>query len=132
MSLTTRYKVDEADASYIGITMQDVESSVSEAYGIPAGVRIVEVVEGSPADEAGIKKGDILTEFDGRTVTNSSGLQDILSYYAEGETVDIVVQRADEGEYKPNTLTITLGSADDMPTQTTEEEQQNRLNPFGN
>ena len=132
MSLTTRYKVDEADASYIGITMQDVESSVSEAYGIPAGVRIVEVVEGSPADEAGIKKGDILTEFDGRTVTNSSGLQDILSYYAEGETVDIVVQRADEGEYKPNTLTITLGSADDMPTQTTEEEQQNSLNPFGN
>lgn len=132
MSLTTRYKVDEADASYIGITMQDVESSVSEAYGIPAGVRIVEVVEGSPADEAGIKKGDILTEFDGRTVTNSSGLQDILSYYAAGETVDIVVQRADEGEYKPNTLTITLGSADDIPTQTTEEEQQNRLNPFGN
>lgn len=129
MSLTTRYKVDDKDASYIGITMQDVESSVSETYGIPSGVRIESVVEGGPADEAGVKKGDILTKFDGRTVTNANGLKDILSYYAAGETVDITVERADDGEYKEKTLTITLGSADDMP-QTTPT-QQNSLNPFG-
>lgn len=129
MSLTTRYKVDDADASYIGITMKDVESNVSEAYGIPAGVRVESVVEGSPADEAGIKVGDILTGFDGRTVSNSTGLQDILSYYAAGETVDITVQRADDGEYKEKTLTITLGSVADKPTET--EEQTTTQNPFG-
>lgn len=132
MSLTTRYKVDDADASYIGITMKDVESNVSEAYGIPAGVRVESVVDGSPADEAGIKVGDILTGFDGRTVSNSAGLQDILSYYAAGETVDITVQRADDGEYKEKTLTITLGSADDKPTQAQKESTQNSIeNYFG-
>lgn len=130
MSLTTRYKVDDADASYIGITMKDVESNVSEAYGIPAGVRVESVVDGSPADEAGIKVGDILTGFDGRTVSNSAGLQDILSYYAAGETVDITVQRADDGEYKEKTLTITLGSADDKPTQAQEESTQNSIEKY--
>ena len=129
MSLTTRYKVDDSDASYIGITMKDVESNVSEAYGIPAGVRVESVVEGSPADEAGIKVGDILTGFDGRTVSNSTGLQEILSYYAAGETVDITVQRADDGEYKEKTLTITLGSASDKPTET--EKETTIQNPFG-
>lgn len=129
MSLTTRYKVDEENASYIGITMQDVESSVSETYGIPSGVRIESVVEGGPADEAGIKKGDILTGFDGRTVTNASGLKEILSYYAAGETVEITVERADDGEYVEKTLTLTLGSADDMPETT--PAQQNSASPFG-
>ena len=129
MSLTTRYKVDDSDASYIGITMKDVESNVSEAYGIPAGVRVESVVEGSPADEAGIKVGDILTGFDGRTVSNSTGLQEILSYYAAGETVDITVQRADDGEYKEKTLTITLGSVADKPTET--EKETTIQNPFG-
>lgn len=128
MSLTTRYKVDDADASYVGITMQDVESSVSQAYGIPAGVRIESVVEDGPADEAGIKEGDILTKFDGRTVTNAAGLKEILSYYAAGETVEITVERADDGEYKEKTLSITLGSADDMPK---ENQQQEITNPFG-
>lgn len=129
MSLTTRYKVDEENASYIGITMQDVESSVSETYGIPSGVRIESVVEGGPADEAGVKKGDILTGFDGRTVTNASGLKEILSYYAAGETVEITVERADDGEYVEKTLTLTLGSADDMPKTTPTE--QNSVSPFG-
>lgn len=129
MSLTTRYKVDEENASYIGITMQDVESSVSETYGIPSGVRIESVVEGGPADEAGVKKGDILTGFDGRTVTNASGLKEILSYYAAGETVEITVERADDGEYVEKTLTLTLGSADDMPETT--PAQQNSVSPFG-
>ena len=131
MSLTTRYKVDDANASYIGISMQDVESSVSQAYGIPAGVRIESVVEGSPAEKAGIKVGDILTGFDGRTVSNASGLKDILSYYAAGETVDITVQRADDGEYKEKTLTLTLGSASDMPTTEEQNTQNDIRNYFG-
>ena len=111
MSLPTREKVDESQASYIGITGEDVSSDISQIYGMPVGVCITSVVDDGPAKDAGIMKGDIITELDGRTVSNMDQLKNVLSYYAAGETVDIVVQRADSGEYKAQTLTITLGSA---------------------
>lgn len=98
MNLTTREKVDASQASYLGIAGQDVSSEVTELYGIPSGVVVSEVVENGPADEAGVKKGDILTELDGRSISNMEQLQDVLEYYAAGETVDLTVQRADNGE----------------------------------
>ncbi len=70
-----------------------------------------------PADEAGVKKGDILTELDGRSIGSMGQLQDVLQYYAEGETVDIVVQRSDNGSYQEQTLSITLGSAADAQNE---------------
>ena len=74
------------------------------------------VVEDGPAAQAGIQEGDIITELDGRSVSSIEGLQDTLQYYAAGETVDIVVQRADNGSYQEQTLSITLGSAQDAET----------------
>lgn len=117
MNLTTREKVDASQASYLGIRGGDVSSEASEMYGIPTGVVISEVVENGPADQAGVKKGDILTELDGRSISNMEQLQDVLEYYAAGETVDIVVQRADNGEYQAQTLSITLGAASDAQNQ---------------
>ena len=117
MNLTTREKVDASQASYLGIAGQDVSSEVTELYGIPSGVVVSEVVENGPADEAGVKKGDILTELDGRSISNMEQLQDVLEYYAAGETVDLTVQRADNGEYQEQTLSITLGSAADAQNE---------------
>ncbi len=117
MNLKTREKVDESQASYLGIRGSDVSAEASELYGIPTGVVISEVVENGPADQAGVKKGDILTELDGRSISSMAQLQDVLQYYAAGETVDLVVQRSDNGEYQAQTLSITLGSADDAQNQ---------------
>lgn len=113
MSLETREKVSEDQASYLGIQGSDVTSDVTELYGIPTGVVIAEVVEGGPADEAGLQQGDILTQLDGRTVNNMTQLKDVLQYYAADETVDVVIQRSDNGEYAEQTVSITLGSAAD-------------------
>ena len=86
------------------------------------------VVDGSPAADAGFKKGDVITTFDGRSISNAKGLKETLTYYAAGETVDVTVQRADNGEYKEVTLTLTLGSAADMPEpQTMEPEAPIRM-----
>ena len=113
MNQETRERVDESEASYIGIQGQDVSTQISELYGIPSGVVIAEVVQGSPADEAGLERGDILTALDGRSITSMTQLQDVLQYYAAGETVDLTIQRSGENGYEEQTLSITLGSAQD-------------------
>ena len=117
MNLKTRERVDASQASYLGIRGEDVSAEASELYGIPTGAVITEIVENGPADQAGVKKGDILTELDGRSISSMAQLQDVLQYYAAGETVDLVVQRSDNGEYQAQTLSITLGSADDAQNQ---------------
>ena len=145
MNLTTRYKVSDDKAAYIGINIADVSADVSQNYGIPTGVCIMSVVDGSPAADAGFKKGDVITTFDGRSISNAKGLKETLTYYAAGETVDVTVQRADNGEYKEVTLTLTLGSAADMPqtsgssngttndgTGSSDQNDQGIQNPFGN
>lgn len=113
MNMETRERVDANEASYLGIQGSDVSAEVTELYNIPSGVAVAEVVEGSPADEAGLQQGDILTALDGRAVSSMSQLQDVLQYYAAGETVDLTIQRADNGQYEEQTVSITLGSARD-------------------
>lgn len=117
MNMETREKVDESQASYMGIQGSDVSTEVTQLYNIPAGVVVAQVVENSPAAEAGIQQGDIITELDGRTISSMSQLQDTLQYYAAGETVDVVVQRSGNGGYEAQTLSITLGSAADARNQ---------------
>lgn len=116
MNQETREKVSEDQASYIGIQGASVSSDEQEKFSIPAGVVVASVVEDGPAAQAGIQEGDIITELDGRSVSSIEGLQDTLQYYTAGETVDIVVQRADNGSYQEQTLSITLGSAQDAET----------------
>ena len=64
----------------------------------------------SAAGKAGIQKGDIIVSFDGQTVSGKDDLESKLAYYASGETVDVVVSRADNGEYVQKTISVTLGS----------------------
>lgn len=115
MTLVTRDKVEKEQAAYIGITCANVSQETAEMYNMPTGVCLTSIFEGSPAEAAGLKKGDILTSFDGREVNSYEELINILQYYPAGETVEVIVQRSDEGEYSERTVTITLGSAADMP-----------------
>ena len=117
MNLKTREKVDPSQASYLGIEGQSVDSQVTQVYGISSGVIVTSVVSGGPAEAAGIQKGDIITQLDGRSVTSMDQLKNVLQYYAAGETVSITVQRSNSGQYEEQTLTITLGSAADASQQ---------------
>ena len=118
MSLTTRDKVSDDEASYLGVTCADVTSEISQMYNMPTGVCFTSVIEDGPAAQAGAKQGDVLTEFDGREISDYNSLTSVLQYYAAGETVDLVVQRSNAGEYQEITLTVTLGSAADAPQET--------------
>ena len=102
-------KAPEGQQGYLGITGQDVTSEVAEAYGMPRGVYITSVEEGSAAEAAGLQTGDIITKFDGTSVSSLSGLQDLISYYSSGETVEITYSAVSDGQYVEQTATVTLG-----------------------
>lgn len=114
MNRETRYKADEAHAAYIGVTCLNVDSTSAQTYGIPLGAFVDSVEEGGPAQTAGIQKGDVITKFDGMTVSGSSDLVGKLEYYQAGEIVDVVISRAQNGEYQEQTVSVTLGKRSEM------------------
>lgn len=140
MSRETRYKVDEADASYIGISCKDISSEFAEMYNVPTGVYVDSVVEGGPAASAGLQKGDIITEFDGTDTASYSDLISLLEYYAAGEIVEVTYYRTNNGVYTEQTTSVVLGARSDseLAEQETEagtpQEEQNGGNSefYGN
>lgn len=110
MERQTRTKVAEDEVGYIGISRQEVTSQISQMYNMPEGIYVVSVEEGSAAANAGIMKGDIITKFDGSSISSYSDLQKMLQYYAAGDSVTITVQRPQNGEYVSVELNLTLGS----------------------
>ena len=125
MSRTTREKVSEDQASSIGIKGVDVDSETAETYGMPQGAYVAEVNEGSAAEKAGLKEGMIITKFDGTSVKSMSDLKAQLAYYAAGETVNLTVSVADNGEYQEKDLQITLDAADKTEETNSEQEGEN-------
>ena len=105
--------VDEEDSAFIGISGQAVSDEVASLYGLPRGIYITEVENDSPADDAGLKKGDIITKFDGSSVSSMEDLRAVLPYYAAGEEVTLTVSKADDGQYEEEKIDITLGALSD-------------------
>ena len=116
MNEETRDKVD--NHGVLGITVQTVDSDVSEAYGVPEGVLVRDVTEGGAADDAGIEAKTIIPKFAGKVVTTKEQLVDFLSYYEPGEDVELTVEVPDGKGYKEETVTVTLGENTD--TQNTD------------
>lgn len=85
---------------YIGISVLDV-SEENQLYGVPAGVAIQSVSEGSPAEEAGLQAGDIITAVNGQEMDSNALVEHVkqsqvgdeltLSIYRQGETMEVVL-----------------------------------------
>ena len=127
MTRETRHKVDEADRGYLGINCKNVTSDVAEMYNIPIGVYVDEVGEGGAAAAAGIKKGDVITKFDGQSMSDKEMLVSSLEYYKAGETVEVTIQRASGGVYEEQVVNVTL--AKQVISSTDENDGQSRQNP---
>ena len=110
MNRETREKVSDQDAAYMGVQLTDLSSEAIQMYNMPAGAFVMEAIDGEAAQSAGIQKGDIIVKLDGQKVSDRADLMDKLQYYASGETVEVVVARANNGEYDEQTIEVTLGS----------------------
>lgn len=105
--LITKEKVDQAQSAFLGIQGQDISSDIASAYNMPEGVYVYQVVEGSAAEKAGIRQGDIITAIDGKSVTSMSQLKENLAYYKAGDKGKVTFQRLGDG-YKEKTVEVTF------------------------
>ncbi|MBO5284193.1 MAG: trypsin-like peptidase domain-containing protein [Lachnospiraceae bacterium] len=109
MSKETRVKVEDGQTGYMGINLQTVTEEFAYLYGVPEGVFIRSVEEGSAADEAGMLSGDVITRFEGEKITSYEDLQEVMQYYGPGSQVTVVVKRQSNGSYQEVELELTLG-----------------------
>jgi putative serine protease PepD len=81
--------------AYVGVRIQSV----------PGGARITQVVSGSPAGKAGLKVGDVITAFNGKTVASADDITADVSAAKAGQTVTVTVRRAGSTKH----ISVTLG-----------------------
>jgi predicted metalloprotease with PDZ domain len=96
-------------AGWIGVMIQDVTEKTAKKAKLDSeeGVYISDVVDESPADSAGLKKGDVVVEFNGKKLLDADELTKSVHRISPGTRTSIVVIR--NGEKK--TMDITVGSA---------------------
>jgi membrane-associated protease RseP (regulator of RpoE activity) len=105
--------------AHLGISLIDLTDDLREHYGASkdAGVLIGAVEEGSPAEKAGVKVGDIVTSVDGKDVESSIDLRRAMSGKKEGDTVRIEVLRGRNRQ----TLVATVVEREGLRIMTTRE-----------
>ena len=79
----------------LGVRVQDLTRELARASGIRVnqGAVITQVVPGSPAEDAGLREGDIVLEVDGKRVENKSDLRNFIGLVRVGEDVELVILR---------------------------------------
>jgi len=94
----------------IGIVGQTLTPELAEAFerGVEGGVVITKVIEGSPAEEAGLQPEDIITEVDGKPVDDMLLLRNHIGLKRIGEEVKLKVKRGN----KTRTFTVTIGDSE--------------------
>lgn len=90
---------------FIGISGKEISQIVSLRYGIPQGIYVTDVTQGSGADKAGIQKGDIIVSLDGKNVKTIKDLDSVKSSHKAGDTVNIGIYR--DGTNKTLSLTFS-------------------------
>ena len=95
--------MESSNGSYSGIgavLSQDYKTGI---------IQVVRAFAGSPAEEAGLNMGDVITSFNGRTISSMTEMQRILATYRGGEEITLTIQVFEQGEYTEKTLHVTLG-----------------------
>ena len=118
---------------YMGVTVMDVTEQ-TQLYGIPAGVAIQSVAEGSPAEQAGLQAGDVITAVNGAAMT-SDELVDMVGDASIGDVLELAIYR----QGQTLTLSVTIGeqiqsalaNEETQPEQTQTQIPQQGILPFG-
>jgi S1-C subfamily serine protease len=107
--------------AYLGVGVTEINESIAEELGVPAGVALTDVREGTPAAEAGLRAatgsatvdgqsyptgGDVITAVDGEEIRTGAELQNAVDAKRPGETISVTYTRDGDSQ----TVQITLGT----------------------
>jgi serine protease Do len=122
------------DRGFLGVQIQEVTSEIASSMGLdpdhPVGALVAQVNDDSPAAKAGIKVGDVIQKFDGKTVEKMRDLPRIVAETGIGKKVDLTVLR----DGKTVTLSTTVGQMDETKVASAEGdegESPNRMASLG-
>jgi serine protease Do len=92
---------------WIGVYVQQITPEIAESINLedPHGALVADVTPGGPAEQAGVRRGDIIVEFNGKPIDDMPSLPKSVASYAPGTTTQLKVLRNGE----PKTLNIKLG-----------------------
>lgn len=97
------------DVPYVGAYVSTVTDKIAEAYGLPKGVYIKEVVMDSPAMNAGLQSGDVIVELGGKMMTSDRVYFDALLQLTPEETCPVVIMRQSSSGYARITCQVKPG-----------------------
>lgn len=104
---------------WLGVHIQQLSGELAKQFNAPddKGALVVDIVENSPAEKAGIQRGDIIVEYDNKKVETPSQLKNLVAMTRPNQEVSIVVIR----EGKPKTIKVQIK---ELPSDTSKPESQ--------
>ena len=95
---------------WLGVTIQDVDEATAKALGLDktAGALVNSVLEGQPADKAGIQSGDVILSINGREIENTAQLLRVVAQIAPGSRTAVIIWR--DGQQR--TVSLTMAERD--------------------
>lgn len=97
----------EVKRAFLGVSMQDMSPELAEAFGLKrqGGAIINQVIDGSPAEKAGIKAGDIVLAVDGKKIRNAEDLRNRVGLLPVGKKVRMTILR--DGKERKLTVDVS-------------------------
>jgi Do/DeqQ family serine protease len=105
-------KYGKVKRGVLGVNIQTLVPEIAKAMGLPEGIQgalVSQVVEGSAAEKAGVKAGDVITGINNRQVRDAGQLRNAIGLLSVGEKVDIALLR----DGKPRRVTATISERDE-------------------
>jgi len=111
----------------LGVSIYSVTPDIAQLYGLgdTQGALVSQVVEGSPADKAGIKTGDVITSVNGQNVKSNTELRNAVGMLRVGDKVEVSLIR----DGKPRKITCVLEDNSETPTKEMTPQESNAIHP---
>ena len=122
-------KYGKVTRGWLGVSIQSISPELAKQFGLANenGALVSDVVDKSPADKAGLKRGDVIVKYDGKGIDGPNQLRNMVANNKPGEVHDVTVLR----NGKEKTLKVTIGEMPAEMQQGPEAEYRNVLKGVG-
>ena len=119
----------DIDRGYIGVSIRTVDEAVAKAVGLEEikGVLVHDILEDSPADNAGVEPGDVILRLDGKEVATSNELQSEIVFRRAGDKVKLTIWR--DGKTIEKTVTLKPKDGEEEMAEATKGESREEVEP---